>query len=70
MRGCFAPRFGIVEKTVEKLFPGGYDFIEQSLTFTEVFDHPFNFDEQMIFSESIWNGDLFCLRKKKIIIIN
>jgi hypothetical protein len=69
-RGCFPPRFGIVEKTVEKLFKGGYDFIEQSLNFTVVFDHPFNFDEQMIFSEPIWNGDLFCLREKKTNLIN
>ena len=64
------PRFGIVEKTVEKLFPGGYDFIEQSLNFTEVFDHPFNFCEQMIFSEPIWNSDLFCLCEKRANVIN
>ena len=70
MPGLFYPLFCIVEKTVEKLFVGGCDFIKQRINFTVVFDHPFNFDEQMIFSEPIWNGDLFCLREKKTNLIN
>ena len=68
--GILCPLFFIVEKTVEKLFVGGCDFIKQSINFTVVFDHPFNFVEQMIFSEPIWNGDLFCLREKKTILTN
>jgi len=68
--GHFCPLFFIVEKTVEKLFVGGYDFIKQSINFTEVFDHPFNFVEQMIFSEPIWNGDLFCLHERMTVLTN
>ena len=62
-KGGGLPRFGIVEKTVEKLFWSGGYFSEQNLNFTGVIDHPSNFDEQLIFSEPIWNSKLFCLRE-------